>query len=100
MQQNHNAFNYGLDNERVDTAKDTADSPDIIKSQMYSYNYPPMPAAQGPSDIRYDQSLSNSNDGGSVNSQDSLGNVKHPNGELIKQMVFCKTSLVSSKLRL
>jgi len=83
VQQNHNAFNYGLDNKGVDTAKDTADSPDIIKSQMYGYNYPPMPAAQVANNTGYDQSSSNSNNGGSVNSQDSLWNVKHPNGEPI-----------------
>merc|ERR1712130_267205 len=81
--QNHNALNYGLDNKGVDTAKDTADSPDIIKSQMYGYNYPPIAAAQVPNNIGYDQSSSNSNNGGSVNSQDSLWNVKHPNGEPI-----------------
>ena len=50
---------------------------------MYSYNYPPMPAAQVPSNIGYDQSSLNSNDGGSVNCQDSLWNVKHPNGEVV-----------------
>jgi len=77
---NHNTFNYGLDNKGVDTAKD-ADSPDIIKSQMYGYNYPSVPGAQVPN--TYDQSSSNSNNGGSVNSQDSLWNVKHPNGEVI-----------------
>lgn len=84
VQQNHPNHNYGLDNKGVDTAKDTADSPDIIKSQMYGYNYPPMPAAQVPNNMGYEQSgSSNSNNGGSVNSQDSLWNVKHPNGEAI-----------------
>ena len=70
VQTNHNAFNYGLDNKGVDTAKD-ADSPDIIKSQMYGYNgYPggSVPGAQVPAHP-YDQSSSNSNNGGSVNSQ-------------------------------
>ena len=66
----------------MDTAKDTADSSGIIKSRMYGYNYPPMPAAQVPSNIGYDQSSLNSNDGGSVNCQDSLWNVKHPNGDI------------------
>ena len=67
VQTNHNTFNYGLDNKGVDTAKDT-DSPDIIKSQMYGYNYgPSVPGAQVPN--TYDQSSSNSNNGGSVNSQ-------------------------------
>ena len=68
VQTNHNNFNYGLDNKGVDTAKD-ADSPDLIKSQMYGYNYPSVPAAQVPT--TYD-STSNSNNGGSVNSQVSL----------------------------
>lgn len=68
----------------MDTAKDTSDSPDLIKSQMYGYNYPQMPAAQVPNNIGYGaESTSNSNNGGSVNSQDSLWNVKHPNGEPI-----------------
>merc|ERR1719150_1341955 len=81
VQKNHAAFNYGLDNKGVDTAKDT-DSPDIIKSQMYGYNYPSVPGAQVPQPNVYDQqSSSNSNNGGSVNSQDSLWNVKQPNGE-------------------
>ena len=66
----HPAYNYGMDNKGVSTTKDTADSPDIIKSQMYGYNYPPMPAAQVPNNLGYDQSgSSNSNNGGSVNSQ-------------------------------
>ena len=69
VQKNHAAFNYGLDNKGVDTAKDT-DSPDIIKSQMYGYNYPSVPGAQVPQPNVYDQqSSSNSNNGGSVNSQ-------------------------------
>ena len=69
VQTNHNNFQYGLDNKGVDTAKD-ADSPDLIKSQMYGYNYhPSVPAAQVPN--TYD-STSNSNNGGSVNSQVSL----------------------------
>ena len=68
VQTNHNNFNYGLDNKGVDTAKD-ADSPDLIKSQMYGYNYPSAPAPQVPN--TYD-STSNSNNGGSVNSQVSL----------------------------
>jgi len=80
LQPNHNAFNYGLDNKGVDTAKDSADSPDLIKAQMYGYSYPPVPAAQVPNTVGYD-STSNSANGGSVNSQDSLWNVKHPNGE-------------------
>jgi len=81
--QGHNNFNYGLDNKGVDTAKD-ADSPDLIKSQMYGYNaYPAMPAAQVPNNLYGQDSTSNSNNGGSVNSQDSLWNVKHPNGEPI-----------------
>ena len=68
--QAHTGFNYGLDNKGVDTAKDTADSPDIIKSQMYGYNsYPPMPAAQVPNNLYTQDSTSNSNNGGSVNSQ-------------------------------
>ena len=66
---NHTTFNYGLDNKGVDTAKD-ADSPDLIKSQMYGYNYhSSAPGAQvgaGPYD---QQSTSNSGNGGSVNSQ-------------------------------
>ena len=68
VQTNHSTFNYGLDNKGVDTAKD-ADSPDLIKSQMYGYNYgASVPAAQVPN--TYDQaSTSNSNNGGSVNSQ-------------------------------
>ena len=68
VQTNHSTFNYGLDNKAVDTAKD-ADSPDLIKSQMYGYNYgASVPAAQVPN--TYDQaSTSNSNNGGSVNSQ-------------------------------
>jgi len=78
------AYNYGQDSKGVDTAKDTAESPDIIKSQMYGYNYPPVPAAQVPTNAGYEHSGSpNSNNGGSVNSQDSLWNVKHPNGETI-----------------
>jgi hypothetical protein len=68
--QSHNGFNYGLDNKGVDTAKDSADSPDIIKSQMYGYNsYPAMPAAQVPTNLYATESTSNSNNGGSVNSQ-------------------------------
>ena len=64
------SFNYGLDNKGVDTAKDTAESPDIIKSQMYGYNaYPAMPAAQVPNNLYAQDSTSNSNNGGSVNSQ-------------------------------
>merc|ERR1712223_14281 len=64
-------------------AKD-ADSPDLIKAQMYGYNaYPAMPAAQVPNNLYGQDSTSNSNNGGSVNSQDSLWNVKHPNGEPI-----------------
>jgi len=71
----NNAYNYGMDNKGV-SAKDTADSPDIIKSQMYGYNYgSSVPAAQVPA-TGY-ESTSNSNNGGSVNSQDSLWNVKH-----------------------
>ena len=69
VQTNHTNFQYGLDNKGVDTAKD-ADSPDLIKAQMYGYNYhPSVPAAQVPN--TYD-STSNSNNGGSVNSQVSL----------------------------
>ena len=52
------------------SAKDcTADSPDIIKSQMYGqYNFSAsVPGAQVPAG--YDQSSSNSHNGGSVNSQ-------------------------------
>ena len=67
--QPHNNFNYGLDNKGVDTAKD-ADSPDLIKAQMYGYNaYPAMPAAQVPNNLYGQDSTSNSNNGGSVNSQ-------------------------------
>ena len=71
--QPHTGFNYGLDNKGVDTAKD-ADSPDIIKSQMYGYSgtvaaYPPMAAAQVPTNLYGQDSTSNSNNGGSVNSQ-------------------------------
>lgn len=67
--QTHNGFNYGLDNKGVDTAKDS-DSPDIIKSQMYGYNgYPSIPAAQVPNNLYAQDSTSNSNNGGSVNSQ-------------------------------
>ena len=67
LQNNHNAYNYGMDNKGV-SAKDAADSPDIIKSQMYGYNYgSSVPAAQVPA-TGY-ESTSNSNNGGSVNSQ-------------------------------
>jgi echinoid protein len=61
----------GLDNKGVSAKDLAADSPDIIKSQMYGYNYgAAMPAAQvaAPA-VAYDQSSSNSNNGGSVNSQ-------------------------------
>ena len=69
VQKNQPGFNYGLDNKGVDTAKDT-DSPDIIKSQMYGYNYPSVAGAQVANPNVYDQqSSSNSNNGGSVNSQ-------------------------------
>jgi echinoid protein len=67
----------GMDNKGV-SAKDLADSPDIIKSQLYGYNYgAAMPAAQvaavgGTAAAACDQSSSNSNNGGSVNSQVSL----------------------------
>jgi hypothetical protein len=67
----------GMDNKGV-SAKDLADSPDIIKSQLYGYNYgAAMPAAQvaavgGTAAAACDQSSSNSNNGGSVNSQVSF----------------------------
>jgi len=68
--------NYGLDSKGTN-AKDVADSPDIIKSQMYGYNYQPAAPGAQVAPHGYD-STSNSNNGGSVNSQDSLWNVKHP----------------------
>ena len=71
VQNNHNAYGYGLDNKGT-IAKDTADSPDLIKSQMYGgYSYSPAVAtAQVPTAAGFDQqSASNSNNGGSVNSQ-------------------------------
>ena len=79
---NHTTFNYGMDNKGVDTAKD-ADSPDIIKSQMYGYNYhPSVPGAQVANP--YDQqSSSNSNNGGSVNSQVNINtNLMNPISKL------------------
>ena len=64
-------YSGGLDNKGVNAKDLAADSPDIIKSQMYGYNYgAAMPAAQvAPAGVAYDQSSSNSNNGGSVNSQ-------------------------------
>ena len=61
----------GMDNKGVSAKDLVADSPDIIKSQMYGYNYgAAMPAAQVAAPATaYDQSSSNSNNGGSVNSQ-------------------------------
>ena len=66
LQNNHNTYNY--DNKGV-SAKDTADSPDVIKSQMYGYNYAPSVATAQTPAVGYDQSSSTSNNGGSVNSQ-------------------------------
>jgi len=74
----NNFKNYAMDSKGVSAKDCTADSPDIIKSQMYGqYNFSAsVPGAQVPAG--YDQSSSNSHNGGSVNSQDSLWNVKHP----------------------
>ena len=70
----NNFKNYAMDSKGV-SAKDTADSPDLIKSQMYGqYNFSNnVPGAQVPAG--YDQSSSNSHNGGSVNSQVILSEI-------------------------
>lgn len=67
---------YGLENKGVDTVKDTTDGP--LKNNIYSVQNGGLDYNNAsPQVFSQDQSNSNSANGGSVNSQDSLWNVKH-----------------------